>query len=553
MINYLKIIFQPFRWVDFPKFRYFFNMIIDCMMFPLMQVFSGLMQKYLVNAVEYQDMNYMKYVYLLAAGILFMVIILNPLTCCLHNRAGEIFKKNLRELTIKKLLSYPYSFYETYQTGDIITRLRGDLESLPVSFGGLLLGVFYGGGSVIVMLTFNWHLSLFVIFLCLFETFIMTKLSKKITENTEILQKITSVQNQMLFDIIKSVSFIKMASINKLIRERYNKSNNEAARKNMEINKINIVLNAAGDIFEALNILSVFGLGIILYLNNMLDLGSVMAFLFLQDGVSYMISNLQGFLSGTRAQVVNCNRVGELLNQEAEKNDNESIKLQNDDIIIKDLSFKYQTSESNALNSIKLTIPKGKITVIYGESGGGKSTLIKMLLALYPVQTGNISIGEADYTQINNTGIWDFYAYVEQSTYLFHDTVEANIRCNNETAALEEVMEAAKFAQAHDFIMQKPEGYQTIIKEHGSNFSGGEKQRIAIARAILKNANAVIFDEATNAVDMKNESYIYDYIRKISNQGKTVLIIAHRDNAKLLADNEIRIEQGRIVKSSVRP
>ena len=227
------------------------------------------------------------------------------------------------------------------------------------------------------------------------------------------------------------------------------------------------------------------------------------------------------------------------MNQEVEENDNESIKLQNDDIIVKDLSFKYQTSESNALNSINLTIPKGKITVLYGESGGGKSTLIKILLALYPVQTGNINIGEINYTQINNIGIRDFYAYVEQSTYLFYDTVEANIRCNNETVTLDEVMEAAKLAQAHDFIMQKPEGYQTMVQEHGSNFSGGEKQRIAIARAILKNASVVIFDEATNAVDMKNESYIYDYIREISKQGKTILIVAHRDNARLFADNEI--------------
>ena len=549
MIKYFKAVLRTFSWVSFPKIVFFISLLTANMMFPLMQVFSGLMQKYLVNAVEYQDMGYMTYVYWLAAGILFMVIFLNPVSTYLGNRAMEIFKKNMREMSIKKLMLYRYSFYENYQTGDLILRLRENLDAVSGdwSLSWLLLGLFYGGGSIVVMLTFNWQLSLLVIFLCLSQTFIMTKLSKRITENTEILQKIKSVQNQMLFDIIKSISFIKMASIGRLIRERYYKSNDEAAKKNMEINKINVVLNAVGDIFEAVNILSVFGLGIVMYLNNMIDLGSVMAFLFLQDGVNYMLGNLQGFLSGTRAQIVNYNRISELLNQEAEENDDKSIKLQNDDIIVKDLYFKYQTSESNALNSINLTIPKGKITVIYGESGGGKSTLIKILLALYPVQTGNISIGETDYAQINNTGIRDFYAYVGQSTYLFYDTVEANIRCNNETATLEEVMEAAKFAQAHDFIMQKPEGYQTMVQEHGSNFSGGEKQRIAIARAILKNANAVIFDEATNAVDMKNESYIYDYIQKISKRGKTVLIIAHRDNAKLLADNEIRIDRGMLV------
>lgn len=549
MRQYFKAMLHTFGLVSFPKIVFLISLIIDTAMFPLMQVFSGLMQKYLVNAVEYQDMSYMRYVYLLAAGILFMVIILNPVACCLSNRSMEIFKKNLRELTIKKLMSYRYSFYETYRTGDLILRLREDLDAVSGgwSLAWLLLGLFYGGGSIAVMLTFCWQLSLFVIVLCLTQTFIMTKLSKKITENTEILQKIKSVSNQMLFDIVKSISFIKMASIGRLIRERYSRNNSEAARKNMEINKTNVVLNAFGDIFEAVNILSVFGLGIVMYLNGMLDLGSVMAFLFLQDGVNYMISNLQGFLSGTRAQIVSYDRVAELLSREVEENNKEPVKLPNGDITVKNLSFRYQSAENNALNSINLTIPKGKITVMYGGSGGGKSTLIKMLLALYPVQTGNISIGETGYSQTTNADIRDFFAYVEQSTYLFYDTVEANIRCNNETATPDEVTQAAKLAKAHDFIMQKPEGYQTMVEEHGSNFSGGEKQRIAIARAILKNANAVIFDEATNAVDTANEAYIYDYIRQISKQGKTVLIVAHRDNARLFADNEICLEQGMIV------
>ena len=555
MIKYFKTILKPLSWVPFPKFIYFIGLIIGGMMFPLMQVFLSLMQKFLVNAVEYQDMSYMPYVYILAAGTIFMVIILNPFGNYLKDRSVQIFTKNLREMAMTKLLSYRYSFYETYGTGDLITRLREDLDAVSGIYGWslswLLLGLFYGGGSIIVMLTLSWQLSLFVMFLCLSETFVMTKISKKITENSEILQKIKSEQNQMFFDIIKSLSFIKMASISRLIRERYEKINDYSVAKNMDINRINILLNAVGDIFEAVNILSVFGLGIILYLNNMIDLGSVMAFLALQDGVTYMLGNVQSFLSNTSKQIVNYNRVAELLNQETEDiniiKESGSIKLQNDNITVRDLSFKYPRAESLALDTVNLTIPKGKITVIYGASGGGKSTLVKMLLALYPVQSGNISIGETDYRQINNIDIRDFYAYVEQSTYLFYDTVEANIRCNNETATFEEVTEAAKLAKAHDFIMQKPEGYQTMVQEHGSNFSGGERQRIAIARAILKNTRVLIFDEATNAVDMKNESYIYDYMREMAEQGKTVLIIAHRENARLLADHEIKLEEGMIV------
>jgi len=550
MINYMKIIFKPFAWVDFPKFKYFFFMVLSCMMFPLMQVFTGLMQKYLVNTVEFQDMSYMRYVYFFAAGILFMVIVLNPIATYLHNKAGQLYKKNLRELTIRKLLSYPYSFYESYQTGDLITRLREDLDALPASFQWLLLGLFYGGGSIIVMLFFSWQLSALVIFLCISQSFIMAKLSRKITENTDILQKVRSTQNQMLLDIIKSISFIKMASISRLIREQYYINNSNAAAKNMEINKTNVGLDTVHDIFEAVNILSVFGLGIIFYLNDMIDLGSVMAFLFLQDGVTYMLGNVQGFLSGTRAQIVNCNRIAELLQQEPEDVDDATdMKLANGDILIRNLSFKYPKAENNALNSVNLAIPKGKLTVIHGASGGGKSTLIKMLLSLYPIWDGSIAIGEIDYSRVGNGLIRDYYAYVEQSPYLFYDTIEANIRCSNQTATHDDIMEAAKLAQAHDFIMQKPEEYKTIVQEHGSNFSGGEKQRIAIARAFLKKANTVVFDEATSAVDVSNESYIYDCIHEMCKQGKTVLIIAHRNNAKLHADNVVHIEHGVIVNT----
>jgi ABC-type multidrug transport system fused ATPase/permease subunit len=424
--------------VHFPKFIFFLGLLTESLMFPCMQVSVGLMQKYLVNAVEYKNMHYMTYVYVLAAAILFMVIILNPLGEYLKDRAMWTFTKNLRELTIERLISYRFSFFETYQTGDLVLRLREDLDAIPNIYTNsifrLLLGLFYGGGSVIVMLTFSWQLSLVVIALCLSESFAMAKMSEKITENSDILQKIMSKQNQMFFDIVKSLSFIKMASISRLIGERYNKYNEESAAKNIEINKVNIALNAFNDLFVAVNLLLVFSLGIIMYLANMIDLGSVMSFLYLQDGISYMIGNLRDFFSGISSQIVNYNRVSELLNQEVEEMDAESdmgkepTELRCDDIIIRDLSFRYQTADKCTLNEVNLTIPKGKVTVIYGTSGGGKSTLAKLLLALYPPDSGSICIGETDYRQIGNARVRDYYAYVEQSTYLFYDTVEANIR-----------------------------------------------------------------------------------------------------------------------------
>ena len=137
--------------------------------------------------------------------------------------------------------------------------------------------------------------------------------------------------------------------------------------------------------------------------------------------------------------------------------------------------------------------------------------------------------------------IRSYYAYVGQSPYLFHDTLEANIRGNRVNASLEEVTEAAKLAGAHDFIVQKTNGYQTIVSEHGDNFSGGEKQRIAIARALLQDAPVVILDEATSGVDFENETMIYEQLRKLAGQGKTILVVTHREHSRRFADCEIRI------------
>ena len=550
MIAYIRAIMGPLRWASFPKFRFFLGLLSASTMFPLMQVAVGLMQKFLVNAVEYQNMRYMTYVYLLALILLVMVAAIDPLGHYLLGRSARLFTNNLRERTVEKLLSYPYSFYETHQTGDLVLRLREDLDAIPEiyteSINRLLLGLFYGGGSFAVMMTFSWQLALLVVVLGVGEAAVMARISKKITENNDILQKLSSRQNQMLFDMIKSLSFIKMASLSRFIGGRYQELNEESTKKNVEINKINIVLNAFNDLFAAANLLLVFGLGVVLYFLRWIDLGSVMSFLFLQDGITYMIGNLQQFLGGTRAQIVNCNRVWELLSQEGESENDGDESAPSGDLTVRDLSFHYPSAENFALREISLTIPRGKVTVIYGPSGGGKSTLVKMLLALYPHQSGGIFVGETDYRQIGSRRVRESIAYVPQSPYLFHDTVEANIRCGREDATFTEVMEAAKAAKVHDFILQKADGYQTLVREQGGNFSGGERQRIAIARAILKNAPVVIFDEATSAVDATNEADIYVYAREAAGHGKTVVIVAHRENARSLADREIRIERGMV-------
>lgn len=555
MNTYFKTIRKPLKWVPFPKGMYFTGLFLEGMMFPLEQISVGLIQKYLVNVVEYADLRYMKYVYALSAVILVTVFVVNPLANCLKEWAMQDYGKNLRELAAARLLDYPYCVYENYGTGELITRLRDNLGAIPhiytESVFRLLLGIFYGGGAVAVMLTFSWQLSIAVILLCVLESFLMKKGAEKITKKEKALQKLTDRQYQLLIDMVKNLDFIRIASASDRMQRRYRNASEESAEKALEIGRVHVVLSLMEDGFESLNLILIFSLGVCLYLSGGIDLGSVLSFLYLQDGISYMISNLREFFAGINSQKVCCSRVEELLNREQEgmlpegksgiQERKESVQkgAQTGDIKINNLSFQYPSGEKQVFENLNLTIPRGKITLLSDVSGSGKSTLLKLLLALYSPEAGSIRIGESDYRKMDFAEIRSCYAYVEQFPYLFHDTIEANIRCGNSTASFAEVMEAAKLAKAHDFIMQKEDGYQTVVREQGSNFSGGERQRIAIARALLQNTPVLILDEASSAIDRQTEEEICKNFRKLADQGKTILVVSHRKSLSLQADFEI--------------
>jgi ABC-type multidrug transport system, ATPase and permease components len=434
----------------------------------------------------------MRYVYILSAAILIIVMFINSLADYMKEKSIVVFTRNLRTASVGKLLSLPYSFYEKQSSGDLLSRLRNDLEAVKYIYAEsvfrFLLGVFYGGGSIILMMCLCWQLSVVIIILGAIETYLTAVISKKIRLNSEAIQELAGKHNQLFLDIIKSVSFIKIASLSHIMTEKYININEENVDISTQKNKVIIMLNLINELGAAVNLLAVLGIGILMYFYGLVDLGSVMSFLILQDGITYMSGNFKDFFSGINSQLVNCNRTMEILNQEGESDvfvDNERT-IPYDDIDMHNVSFKYGEDGLKALDNISCKIPKGVITVIYGPSGGGKSTLTKVLLKLLPAQSGQIYIGDLEYKDLDIKTTRAFYSYVSQMPYLFYDTVEANIRCGNLTASTEEVIKAAKLAGAHDFISGRPEGYLTLVEEHGVNFSGGERQRLAISRAILK-------------------------------------------------------------------
>ena len=225
--------------------------------------------------------------------------------------------------------------------------------------------------------------------------------------------------------------------------------------------------------------------------------------------------------------------------------DGKAISLQNADIAFRDVTFSYDTVP--VLRNISFSIPQGSTTAIIGPSGSGKTTICNLIARFYDVDSGEVTVGGEDVRNMTCDSLLRNISMVFQKVYLFHDTVENNIRFGNPNATQEEIIEAAKKAQCHDFITALPDGYETVIGEGGSTMSGGEKQRISIARAILKNANIVILDEATASIDPENEHLIQQAISELT-IGKTVIVIAHRLATIEHADQILVIDKGQVVQ-----
>ena len=219
--------------------------------------------------------------------------------------------------------------------------------------------------------------------------------------------------------------------------------------------------------------------------------------------------------------------------------------LKNADIEFQNVTFSYD--KTPVLRNISFSIPQGSTTAIVGPSGSGKTTICNLIARFYDVDSGKVLVGGENVRDMTCDSLLRNISMVFQKVYLFHDTIENNIRFGNPNASQEEVIAAAKKARCHDFIMSLPEGYQTVIGEGGSTLSGGEKQRVSIARAILKNADIVILDEATASIDPENEHLIQQAISELT-IGKTVIVIAHRLATIEHADQILVVDDGRIVQ-----
>ena len=453
-----------------------------------------------------------------------------------------------------KVLRLPLSFFSEERKGDIIARMSADVQAVENSVTSSIDMLIKQPIAIIVcfttLFTVSWQMTLFVFVVAPIAGYVMGKVSRKLKSQS------TSVQNQwgtiisQLDETLGGLRIIKAFIAESKMMQRFQEVNDHYRR---DMNSMAIRQNAAHPMSEFMGTIIIvvvlwFGGWLILDGSNLIDASTFIFYMVILYSVINPLKELSKATYQVPVGLASMDRIDFIL-----KADNpikelpEPEKLTFDDKVeLRGVSFHYNP-EREVLKNVSLTIPKGKTIALVGQSGSGKSTLVDLIPRYHDVTAGSILIDGHD---VRNVAIRDLRALignVNQEAILFNDTFYNNITFGVENATMEQVVEAAKIANAHDFIMETENGYDTMIGDRGGRLSGGQRQRVSIARAILKNPPILILDEATSALDTESERLVQEALERLM-KSRTTVAIAHRLSTIKNADEIYVLYEGEIVE-----
>lgn len=469
-------------------------------------------------------------------------------------RTGVV--KDLRMEIYGKILALPLGFFSQERKGDIIARMSGDVQEVETSITSTLdmliknpvLIIFYFGTLIFI----SWELTLFTVIFAPIMLWIMGKIGRKLKEKSLEAQALWSDTMSQVEETLGGLRVIKAFLAEGKMNQRFDGVTGAMKEKNTRVATRQALAHPVSEFLGTVMIAIVLWFGGILILNENapIDAPTFIYYMVILYSVIQPIKDLSKAAYGIPKGMASMERINKILETENSiAEPAEPLKLDgfNDKISFKGVDFTYEGGARKVLDNVSLDIQKGHTIAIVGASGAGKSTLVDLIPRFYDVDAGSISIDGKDVRQIGIRELRSLMGNVNQDPILFNDTIFNNIAFGVEGATMEQVIEAAKIANAHDFIMEKEEGYSTNIGDRGVKLSGGQRQRISIARAILKNPPILILDEATAALDTESERIVQEALDRLMSS-RTTIAIAHRLSTIRNADEIIVMDEGRIVE-----
>ncbi len=540
-----------------PHLKLFFLDLSCAFLVAIINLFYPFITKEIIN--NYVPARDIKLI-LLWGGILLLIYIvkaiLNYIICYWGHMVGVKIQADMRRDMFKKLQKLPCSFYDENKTGHIMSRIINDLMDISeLAHHGpedLFLSLITMIGSFIVLACIEWRLALIVFAVIPFILFFTIKMRRHQKSSFKQMRIETAEINAEVESSIAGIRVSKAYTNEQYELDKFENASVRFQKARGNAYKYMGIFNSGMTFFSDFLYLMVLVIGGLFFANGLIDDGEFAAYIL----YIMMLINPIRTLVNTYEQIINgmsgFQRFLEImdLKEEQEKNPATAITSFQDSIEFQNVNFTYHHNDENkdlVLNNFSLKIEKGKTIALVGPSGGGKTTICHLIPRFYEIESGNIYIDGHDIRSLSLLSLRSLVGIVAQEVFLFAGTIKENIAYGQLNASDEEIIEAAKKANIHEFIMNLEKGYDTYVGERGVLLSGGQKQRLSIARAFLKNPPILILDEATSALDNMTEMQIQKSLFELA-KGRTTIVVAHRLSTVKTADEIIVLTQDGIIE-----
>ena len=520
------------------------------------RMFMAWFAKVFIDSLVYKNISMLWQTMRIFLLFYILFVVLFPWVAYAWYAAVNTTTANLRQAVFEHLQNLPLGYHELHHSGDAISIMTNDVTATESAYQQDLLTLvqssLMGISAVVFMLLLEWKLALLIFLVNMLPLIISTLFAKPLRQVGAKVQTNLGGMTERLSDLLAGFQVIRTFNLGEWILARFTRANDDVLSNSLKRVHLNANLAAANDFSSALGIFP-YVLGAYLVMIGQTTPGVLIGLIQLTNQINYFVYSLSGTLTRIQASLAAADRIFTMMdtapepvkyNQPQEKAYLPSTKKSL--VEFKDIHFGYN-DDQEVLKGLSFNVQKGQVAAFVGPSGGGKSTIFRLLLGCYPLQEGEAYISNRPMYDYPLTDLRQLFAYVPQDAYLYSGSILDNIRYGRPGATEEEVMTAAKAAYAHDFIMEFPQGYHTLVGERGARLSGGQRQRIAIARALLKDAPVLLLDEATSSLDSESEEVVQQALQ-ILMQGRTTLAIAHRLSTIENSDVIYVIDGGKVVE-----